>query len=65
MLKEYKTISEVAGPLMIVRGVDGVAYDELGEIEVLCQDGRKITLIHNGRFVLPGTEALNDILDTL
>ena len=32
MLKEYKTISEVAGPLMIVRGVDGVAYDELVEI---------------------------------
>lgn len=42
-----------------------IPYDELGEIEVLCQDGRKITLIHNGRFVLPGTEALNDILDTL
>lgn len=34
MLKEYRSISEIAGPLMIVRGVEGVAYDELGEIEL-------------------------------
>lgn len=33
MVKEYKTIEEVAGPLMLVRKVDGVKYDELGEIE--------------------------------
>ena len=32
MIKEYKTISEVAGPLMRVRDVEGVTYDELGEI---------------------------------
>ncbi|MDD5921582.1 MAG: V-type ATP synthase subunit B [Eubacteriales bacterium] len=32
MIKEYKTISEVAGPLMLVKGVDEVSYDELGEI---------------------------------
>ena len=32
MLKEYKTISEVAGPLMLVKNVQGVTYDELGEI---------------------------------
>lgn len=32
MIKEYKTISEVAGPLMLVRDVEGVTYDELGEI---------------------------------
>ncbi len=32
MIKEYKTIEEVAGPLMLVKGVDGVKYDELGEI---------------------------------
>lgn len=34
MLKEYKTISEVAGPLMLVKHVEGVKYGELGEIEL-------------------------------
>lgn len=33
MIKEYKTIlSEVANPLMMVKGVEGVAFDELGEL---------------------------------
>lgn len=32
MIKEYKTISEVVGPLMLVEDVEGVTYDELGEI---------------------------------
>ena len=31
MIKEYKSISEVAGPLMLVQDVEGVTYDELGE----------------------------------
>lgn len=34
MLKEYKTIREVAGPLMLVEQVDGVKYDELVEIQL-------------------------------
>ncbi|HHW30847.1 MAG TPA: V-type ATP synthase subunit B [Clostridiaceae bacterium] len=34
MLKEYKTISEVAGPLMLVKKVEGVKFGELGEIEL-------------------------------
>ncbi|NLY43766.1 MAG: V-type ATP synthase subunit B [Clostridiaceae bacterium] len=34
MLKEYRTISEVAGPLMLVKKVEGVKYGELGEIEL-------------------------------
>ena len=34
MMKEYRTIQEVAGPLMLIRDVSGVAYDELGEIEL-------------------------------
>lgn len=34
MAKEYRTIQEVAGPLMLVCGVTDVAYDELGEIEL-------------------------------
>lgn len=32
MYKEYKTIKEVVGPLMLVEGVDGVKYNELVEI---------------------------------
>ena len=32
MLKEYSTIREVVGPLMMVEGVSGVKYDELVEI---------------------------------
>lgn len=32
MLKEYKTIREVVGPLMLVEGVEGVKYEELVEI---------------------------------
>ncbi len=34
MIKEYRTIQEVAGPLMLVKNVEGVAYNELGEIEL-------------------------------
>lgn len=33
-VKEYKTICEVAGPLMLIKQVEGVKYDELGEIEL-------------------------------
>ncbi len=33
MLKEYRTIREVVGPLMLVEGVAGVTYNELVEIE--------------------------------
>lgn len=33
MLKEYRSIKEVVGPLMLVDGVEGVKYNELVEIE--------------------------------
>ena len=33
-MKEYRTIHEVSGPLMVVEQVEGVTYDELGEIEL-------------------------------
>ncbi|HAL32474.1 MAG TPA: V-type ATP synthase subunit B [Lachnospiraceae bacterium] len=39
MPKEYRTIQEVAGPLMLVRDVENVTFDELGEIEL--QNGEK------------------------
>ena len=34
MIREYKTIREIASPLMLVKQVEGVSYDELGEIEL-------------------------------
>ena len=34
MIREYKTIREVASPLMMVKQVEGVTYDELAEIEL-------------------------------
>ena len=34
MLKEYRTVKEVVGPLMLVEGVENVNYDELVEIEI-------------------------------
>ncbi len=34
MIREYKTIEEVAGPLVLVQQVEGVTYGELGEIEL-------------------------------
>ncbi|MBQ9557577.1 MAG: V-type ATP synthase subunit B, partial [Clostridia bacterium] len=33
MQKEYKTITEVVGPIMVVEGVEGVKYDELVHIK--------------------------------
>ena len=40
MPKEYRTIQEVAGPLMMVRNVENVTYDELVEIEPALPDPR-------------------------
>lgn len=34
MIREYKTIQKIASPLMIVKNVEGVTYDELAEIEL-------------------------------
>ena len=34
MIKEYRTIREISGPLMVVKNVEGVTYDELAEIEL-------------------------------
>ncbi len=34
MIREYKTIREIASPLMLVKKVDDVTYDELAEIEL-------------------------------
>ena len=39
MLKDYKSVKEIVGPLMVVDGVEGVKYDELVDIEI--QTGEK------------------------
>ncbi len=41
MLKEYRTVSEVVGPLMTVEGVEGVKYEELVEIELQTGERRR------------------------
>ena len=53
MIREYRTIEEVAGPLMLVRQVEGVKYDELGEIELPNGEVRRCRVLEvNGRDVL-------------
>ena len=42
-----------------------IPYDELERIQVVRPDGSRISLIENGRFVLPGTEELNKPFDEL
>ena len=58
MLKEYRTIKEVVGPLMLVEGVDGAKYDEIVEIEQ--EDGE----IRNGRVLeVNGDKALVQLFE--
>ncbi len=45
MIKEYRSIQEVAGPLMLVTGVEGVTYDELGEIELSSGEIRRCKVL--------------------
>ncbi|MFK4565516.1 V-type ATP synthase subunit B [Enterococcus sp. UD-01] len=58
MIKEYRTISEVVGPLMIVEKVEGVKYEEL--IEVRLQNGE----IRRGQVLeIDGDKALVQIFE--
>jgi len=53
MLKEYRTISEVAGPLMLIKQVEGVKYGELGEIELSNGEVRRCKVLEvNGHNAL-------------
>ena len=45
MIKEYKTIREISGPLMIVKNVEGVTYDELAEIELPSGETRRCKVL--------------------
>ena len=58
MPKEYRTIREVAGPLMMVSDVDNVKYDELGEIELPNGDIRRCKVLE-----INGTNALVQLFE--
>lgn len=58
MIREYKTISEVAGPLMVVKGVEDVGYDELGEIELANGELRHCKVLE-----LNGTDAVVQLFE--
>lgn len=45
MPKEYRTIQEVAGPLMLVHGVEDVSYNELAEIELASGEKRRCKVL--------------------
>ncbi|WP_151409456.1 V-type ATP synthase subunit B [Anaerococcus sp. Marseille-P9784] len=51
MLKEYKTVTEVVGPLMLVEGVEGVSFDELVDIQMQTGERRRgrVIEIEEGR----------------
>ena len=59
MPKEYRTIQEVAGPLMLVQGVEGVTYDELGEIELAIGEVRRCKVLE-----VNGTDALVQLFES-
>jgi len=59
MPKEYRTIQEVAGPLMLVQGVENVSYNELGEIELASGEVRRCKVLE-----INGTDALVQLFDS-
>ena len=59
MPKEYRTIQEVAGPLMLVRGVENVSYDELGEIELASGETRRCKVLE-----INGSDALVQLFES-
>ncbi len=59
MARQYRTIEEVAGPLMLVRDVEGVAFDELGEIELPNGEIRRCRVLE-----IDGSNALVQLFDS-
>lgn len=58
MPKEYRTVEEVAGPLMLVREVENVKYDELGEIELTNGETRRCKVLE-----INGSDALVQLFE--
>jgi hypothetical protein len=42
-----------------------IPYDEIGAITACFANGREVDIIRNGRFCLPGTEKLNEAIETI
>ena len=59
MPKEYRTIQEVAGPLMLVKGVSDVSYNDLGEIELSSGEVRRCKVLE-----INGEDALVQLFDS-
>ena len=64
--REYTTVSEVSGPLMIVEGVEGVGYNEIVEIETPTGENRKGQVLEVNEDlavvqVFEGTDDLNTL----
>ena len=59
MPKEYRTIQEVSGPLMIVRDVENVTYNELGEIELANGETRRCRVLE-----VDGTNAVVQLFES-
>lgn len=59
MIREYKTISEIAGPLMLVKNVENVTYDELGEIELPTGEVRPCKVLE-----INGSDAVVQLFDS-
>ena len=59
MIKEYRTISEVAGPLMLVKSVEDVTYDELAEIELPNGEVRQCKVLE-----INGSDALVQLFES-
>lgn len=59
MPKEYRTIEEVSGPLMLVKGVENVNYDELGEIGLASGEVRRCKVLE-----INGSDALVQLFDS-
>ncbi len=59
MPKEYRTIEEVAGPLMIVRNVEDVHYNDLGEIELVNGEIRRCKVLE-----INGTDAVVQLFES-
>ena len=59
MPKEYRTIQEIAGPLMLVQGVEGVSYNELGEIELASGEKRRCKVLE-----IDGTNAVVQLFES-
>ena len=55
---EYRTLQEVAGPLLLVRDVEGVKYEELGEIELADGETRRCRVLE-----VDGTNALVQLFE--